>query len=179
MIKTLVVLLIGAIPACALAQAASERPSIHMQAARYVWTTEIDSQTRQFRNSVTGRTKPGPIYLWLSVQGDRAAFDWLNERSASGAMPIFMYWLKRDLDGYYSDPADVVQLAVGAKDQLQLLGSQLEQTGSFSWRVWAGKKSASRGTWSVRVVDAWGGYLTCPTELDAAALCNMEIEVRP
>lgn len=128
---------------------------------------------------MTGKTKPGPIYLWLSVEGDRAAFDWLNERSASGAMPIFMYWLKRDLDGFYSDPADVVQLAVGAKDQLQLLGSQLEQTGIFSWRVWAGKKSASRGTWTVRVVDAWGGYLTCPTELDPAALCNLEIEVRP
>src|SRR5512135_2275546 len=93
----------------ALAQDISERPSIHLQADRYVWTTGIDGQTRQYRNLASSPMRPGPVYLWLTVRGDEAALQQLRD---GGAIPVYVFWMRRSLDGFYSDPADVVGLSV-------------------------------------------------------------------
>ena len=162
----------------AFGQSVGDRPSMHVQASRYVWTTDVDVETRQFRDSIQGSARPGPVYLWLMVRGDQAALDWLRQGN-TGTMPVYVFWMRRSLDGLYGDPADVVQLSVGAKEQLGMLANQLAQEGTFSWRVWTGKATAGRGTWTVKIVDPWGGYLMCPTPADPAALCDLEIEVKP
>ena len=154
------------------------RPSVHLQAARYVWTRSVDGQTRQHGPVVVAPAREGPVYLWLFVRGDSAALDYL-QHDAKGAIPIFVFWIRRDATGIYSDPADVVQLNVSSKDSVGLLAAQLESEGSFSWRVWSGKTNARPGLWRVRVVDKWGNPLACPTDTDAAAECDLELEVSP
>jgi hypothetical protein len=160
----------------ASAQRIGERPSLHLQADRYVWTTGVDGQTRQYRNLASSPARPGPVYLWLTVRGDEAALQWLRD-DVRGAIPVYIFWMRRSLDGFYNDPADVVGLSVGNKDSVSLLSAQLAQEGTFSWRIWSGKTFARPGTWRVRVVDGWGGYLMCPTESDPTSECDLELEV--
>lgn len=166
--------------ACAIAaatgQSLAQQPSAHLQAERYVWSTGVDRTTRQFRNPVSPPVRPGPLFIWLTVHGDDEALKWMRQ-DPSGAIPVYVIWMRRGLDGYYSDRADVVELSVGNKDTVGLLAMQLEQEGTFSWRVWSGKSFARSGNWRVRIIDRWGGYLMCRAEGGGIAECDLEIEV--
>lgn len=147
----------------------------------FVWTDEVDRQTRQFQKKLTQAIRGKKAFLWMQLQGSAALLARL-QNSSKGSMPIRHEWYKYQSDAIAAESPDTLDLAVdlsvGKKESLQKLAFEVDATGAFRWRVWSGKQQLTPGWWRVDLVYASGVPVICPTPENKLKACKFVIEVK-
>ena len=142
--------------------------------SEFAWTDKIADGQYVAKYDATAPLQP--IYLWMRLRVETAAFDTL---CAAGKLPIRHKWFHSLGSALMFEDTqcltDAIPLAVGDVSQLQPLKRELDHQGFFDWRTWSMKEHIRPGMWIVRLVYADNTPVLCGD--DGQQPCEFSIEI--
>jgi len=166
-------LFISAIPTYA------DQPVIEI--LEYRWTNQVGNAIDSnkpippfFENRYGQYPRHPPLYLWMKVRANEAAFEQLKE---SGNLTLRHKWFRR-IGTKVIWTRDNIPLTIGRLEMTDLLQDIVQNHGYFDWRTHSVKNNIQRGGWEV-IVQADNAKLKCdPNKSKITTKCRFFIRVK-